>query len=329
MTLQRSLAAFAFALALAAPPPAHAQPTADEIATALGFDSGAIDRARNGQIVSRSIQESGRNEIGAAVAMIVKAQPEALRSRIVGAEFDKLDPSRLGQGTIAVPATAASFAALTIPASELDRLSRARPGDDLNLSTEEIAALGAAAPKGKAAVADAYKGLLAARVEAYRKNGVAGIAPYARSGGRSTSPADALRAALGAEKALFAQAPRILGALESYPRNLPAGAEDLYQWALVDVQGRPAVVLIHRLVVGMGDAIGIGTRQFYASQGFNASQILAGFLPVQEGTAVFYVNRTSSDQAARFGRTAQAIGRRMMVGEVTRFFEAARKEAGG
>jgi hypothetical protein len=317
------------ALALAWPVLATAQaPSAADLATALGFDQGQIDRARRGEIVSRSIQESGRNEIGGAVAMLVKAPVAKLRLQILGEGFEKLDPSRSAQGRIAIPATAASFAALAIPPAELQRLARAQPGDDLNLSAEEIAALGAVSAQGNDAVAAKYKELLAVRVEAYRKSGLAGIAPYARSGGRSTSAGDALRAALAADAPLLKLAPQLSSALTSFPR-VPAGFDERYEWAVIDVQGRPAIVLSHRLATTAGDAEGVATRQFYASQGFNAIQILVGLAPVSEGTAVFYVNRTSSDQAARFGRTAQAIGRRMLVGEVTRFFEAARKEVGG
>jgi hypothetical protein len=314
-----------------APIPGRAQalPTAEAVATALGFDAAAIRRARAGEVVSRSIQESSRNEIGAAVAMIVKAPLPRISERVRGAGFSELDPSVLAQARIPVPATAASFAGLRIPPEELDRLARARPGDELNLSAEEIAALTAASPKGAEAVGDAYRGLLAARVEAYRTRGLAGIAPYARGGGRSTSPGDALRAALDAEGALKEYAPTFHAALAGYPNDVPPDFEDRFYWVLLDVQGRPAVVLVHRLVGSRGDALGIVERQFYVSQGFNALQILVGLFPVQEGTAVIYTNRTSSDQAARFGRVAQSMGRRMLVGEVTRFFTASRQAVGG
>lgn len=318
-------------LLCAAPPLARGQtlPTAQDVARELGFDEGAARNAQAGQIVSRSIDESSRSEIGAAVAMVSKAPLDPIYARLMGAGFAELDPSVLAHGRIHTPATAASFAGLRIPPAELDRLARAAPGTDLNLSSDEIAALQAAAPKGAEAVGDAYRGLLAARVEAYRKSGLAGIAPYARAGGATTSPADALGAALDASTVLGKFAPRMQGALASYPKGLPADFDERFAWALLDVQGRPAVVLAHRLVGRDGANATIAERQFYASQGFNSIQILVGLLPVQGGTAVFYTNRTNSDQAARFGRMAQSMGRRVLVGEVTRFFEAARKAVGG
>jgi hypothetical protein len=321
-------------LCVAAPALAHGQgnaPTVLEVATALGFDSAAVARAQKGEIVSRAIDESSRNEIGAVVAMVLRAPVSRVEARIRKAGAMELDPSVLAHGPIQVPATAASLAALQIPPAELDRLAQASAGSDLNLSTDEIAALRAAAPKGRDAVGAAFRGLLAARVEAYRKSGLAGIAPYARARGASTSPADALRSALDASVGFAKFAPATHAALASYPRGVPRGTDDRFFWAVIDVQGRPAVVLVHRLVGRAGDVVEVSERQFFASQGFNAIQVLFGLFPVENNsrTAVIYSNRTNSDQAARFGRMAQSVGRRVLVGEVTRFFAAAQKEAGG
>jgi hypothetical protein len=330
--LRFACALFPLAVLFAASLPARGQtrpPSAAEVATSLGFEDAAVRRAKAGEIVSRSIDESSRSEIGAVVAMIVRAPVSQIHARVMGAGFAELDPSLLAHGRIQVPATAASFAGLRIPPAELERLARAEPGTDVNLSSDEITALRAAAPNGQEAVGDAYRGLLAARVEAYRERGLAGIAPYARSGGASTSPADALRAALDAEVTAKKYAPVFYAALASYPKALPPNFEERFFWALVDVQGRPAVVMIHRIVGGREDVTGIAERQFYVSQGYNALQILVGLFPVEGGTAVIYTNRTNSDQAARFGRMAQTIGRRTLVGEVTRFFTAARNAVGG
>jgi hypothetical protein len=128
-------------------------------------------------------------------------------------------------------ATATSFAGLRIPPAELARLAQPAPGSDLNLSTEEIAAL-------------------------------------------------------------------------------PAGYEAQFSWALVGVQKRPTVVLIHRIVGTRGDVTGVAEGHFYASQGFNALQILIGLFPVMDGTAVIYTNRTNTDQVATFGRS-RPRGRRL------------------
>lgn len=322
-----AIAAFAASVAGAEPR------TAAAVLESLGFEDGALADARAGRVVSRAIQESGRNEVGAAVAMIVDVPPERVRDRVRAVGLSELDPSVMAHGSIGKPATAASFAGLRIPPAELDRLARAAPGGDLNLATEEIAALADAAPNGPEAVGDRFRELLAKRVEAYRARGLAGIAPYARASNASTSPGDALRAALEASTVLHRFAPAAHEALSRYPQALPAGFEERFSWALVDVQDRPAVVLVHRLVGPVDGGTLVAERQFYASQGFDALQVVIGVLPIegdgQPGSAVIYSNRTSSAQAARFGRMAQSIGRRMLVAEVTRFFEAIRKTIGG
>ena len=323
--------ALAFVFALVASSAARAQgvrPTAAAVAESLGFDAAAVRRAQAGEIVSTAIDESGRSEVGAAVAMIVKAPMERIAPKVSMAGSMELDPSVLAHGRIGTPATAASLSGLRIPPAELERLAQAAPGGDLNLAAEEIAVLREAAPNGAEAVGDAFRGLLAARVEAFRKSGLAGIAPYARSGG-TTSAGNALRSALDASVILKRFAPDLHAALGSYPKGVPDGFDDRFFWALLDVQGRATIVLIHRLVGPEGEALLVAERQFYASQAFNAPQIVVGLFPVTDGTAVIYSNRTSSDQAARFGRMAQSMGRRVLVGEVTRFFEAARKAVGG
>ena len=56
----------------------------------------------------------------------------------------------------------------------------ASAGGDLNLSAQEIATFNALQPT-PAAVTPAVKSALLARMQAYQKQGLAGIAPYARS----------------------------------------------------------------------------------------------------------------------------------------------------
>jgi hypothetical protein len=124
-------------------------------------------------------------------------------------------------------------------------------------------------------------------------------------------------------------APGFHAALARYPQAVPPGAKESFSWALLDVQDRPTVVLVHRLLGEIGaDAVQV-ERQFYASQGFDALQIVAGALPVAEGTVLLYANRTSTDQAARYGRMAQSIGRRMLLSEVKQHFAAVREDLGG
>lgn len=68
-------------------------------------------------------------------------------------------------------------------------------------------------------------------------------------------------------------------------------------------------------------------RQYYVSTGYSAEQAVAGFLPVTEGTFIFYSNHTFTDQVGGFGGSMKrGIGRKMMASKLEEFFEKARKQ---
>jgi hypothetical protein len=54
-------------------------------------------------------------------------------------------------------------------------------------------------------------------------------------------------------------------------------------------------------------------------------QAVGGFLPLQNGTIVFYTNRTSTDQVAGFAAAAKrAIGDHMMASDLAQTFQRLR-----
>ena len=66
-------------------------------------------------------------------------------------------------------------------------------------------------------------------------------------------------------------------------------------------------------------------RGTYVSRSHNSVQGIGGAFPVENGTVVAYVQRTSTDQVAGFGGTTKrAIGVRMMASKVAESFERAR-----
>ena len=72
------------------------------------------------------------------------------------------------------------------------------------------------------------------------------------------------------------------------------------------------------------------SRTFYAGHSFNASLSGAGVLPVEQGSAVFYTNRTSSDQVAGFMQgMCHEMGRGMMRDALIESFEAIRARLNG
>jgi hypothetical protein len=101
-------------------------------------------------------------------------------------------------------------------------------------------------------------------------------------------------------------------------------------WVKVAANGRPAFSLDHRMVQRRPDGLILLSRTFYAGHSFNASLSGAGVLPVQDGNAVFYTNRTASDQVAGFMQGMRhELGRGMMRDALIESFKAIRAQLGG
>lgn len=79
------------------------------------------------------------------------------------------------------------------------------------------------------------------------------------------------------------------------------------------------------LSMPVDDGYVLADREFYVSHDYNEMQAIGGLLPVEGGTAVVYLNRTTTDQLGGFGASAkQAIGRTMMANQISEIFEKSR-----
>jgi hypothetical protein len=243
----------------------------------------------------------------------------------------KVEPNTIARGEISGPGSAAQFASLTLKPDVERRAKRylsAKPGTDLNLSAEEIAAfnkLGSSADI--AAVETQVRGSLLERYQAYRAKGLDGIAAYAREND-SSSAADDLRASLETMKALQKYARAAYVAMMTYPGSKPAGAEDIFTWNHFKAHDVPTIVLMHAMLIPDGDAFLVMQRQYYVSEGFNCEQAVAGFLPVQDGTVVVYSNHTSTERVTGFGGGAKrSIGSKLLSSELRGMFAEVQQRA--
>jgi hypothetical protein len=324
----RGALALAAALALARPAPAQL-PDAETLLRDLGFDADQIARVKAGEFVEGTIQASNERELVAAIAFLVQAPPGELVDQLRRDLLDRVDPNTIAFAVIDGAPGPPSFAKLDLQPDAEKRAQAyadAEPGGDLNLSSEEIAALDALGSAATAAqVEAAVRRALLARVQAYQAKGLAGIAPYARSGGKTRSPADDLRSATQATKRLEALAPNAFQALLAYPAARPAGFEETYDWSHFHAHGVPTFALTHSLFVPEGDAWLVAQRQFYVSGGYNCEQSISAFVPMQQGTLVFYTNRTSTDQVTGFGGSAKrAIGSKLLASGLESLYAKAR-----
>jgi hypothetical protein len=265
-----------------------------------------------------------------------------LAAAVLDGQTLQANPAILGFGKIEPRAPAAGLAGVAYTADEVDevrKLLQAQAGDEFNLSAEELASLHRAtaqyAPQQAGdrvvvqAVNDAYRSILLGRLQAYLARGVAGIAPYQRDGGTS-DPADDLRAAAEASLLLQQAAPEMYRGLVDFPEDQPADVQHAFFWVKEMANDRPVFSLNHRMVQRRPDGLILLSRTFYAGHSFNASLSGAGMLPVPDGNAVFYTNRTASDQVAGFMQGMRhELGRGMMRDALVQSFKAIRAQLGG
>jgi hypothetical protein len=327
---------------LAAPAGAAELLTASQVAQALGFDRAAEQELLAGEIVSAEREETTAKQLAVSIGMLVKGEPDALAAAVLDGQTLQANPAILGFGKIDPGAPEAGLAGVAYTADEVDEIRKllaAEAGDEFNLSADELAALQKATarfdpkqagdPAVVEAVNQAYRSILLGRLEAYLARGVPGIAPYQRDGGVS-DPAEELRAAAEASQLLQQAAPDMYRGLVDFPEHQPADAQQAFFWVKELANDRPVFSLNDRMVQRRPDGLVLLSRTFYAGHSFNASLSGAGVLPVQGGNAVFYTNRTSSDQVAGFMQGMRhEMGRGMMRDALIESFRAIRTQLGG
>lgn len=332
-----SRGALALALTLAVVQPASAQlADAETFLRDLGFSAAQIAEVRSGSFVEWTIQASNERELVAALAFLVQTSPTELVNQMREDVLDRVDSNTIAFGVIEGGPSLASFAKLSLQPDAEKRAkiyADAVPDDDLNLSAQELAAFDAlSSAPAPAAVEGAVRNALMARLQAYRAQGLGGIAPYARDDGKARSPADDLRSATTATKRIEAEVPNAFKALLAYPSSRPTGFEEAFDWSHYHAHGVPTIALTHTLFIPEGSAWLVAQRQFYVSGGYNCEQSISAFLPMQQGTLVVYTNRTSTDQVTGFGGSAKrAIGSKLLSSELEALYrkvQAAEKPGG-
>jgi len=310
------------ALALAFAAPAHAlDPSA--LLAKIGFPSDTQERVLAGEFVETALMTSSERDLNVGIAFLIKAPPAAVAKKLEEHLLERLDPATIAYGDFKGDGSAVQLGALKLTAKQQRAYAAAAPGDDLNLATDEIAAL-AAAGKDPGRLQDTVRALLLARYRAYRAKGLAGIAPYARSGSKS-DPADDIAWDTRVVRETKILPTTFIDLLEAYPRGAPRDLDESFYWSQFAAHGEDTIALVH-VAHGMfeGNPI-VFQRHYYVSTGYNALQAIAGFLRVPQGTLAIYTNHASTDQVTGFGGGAKrSIGRRVMAGELRRVFDKTR-----
>jgi len=206
----------------------------------------------------------------------------------------------------------------------MDKLYQsAAPGSDLNLSMEEIPVFKNC--KTHEDVEDALRRVLLDRFRAYKRHGLDGIKPYARSK-KVFSVGGELRSQVEAGRILPGRSPIFNKYALEYPNNPPSGAAESFFWVNSVIDGLPTIALVHRMGMPLSGGYVYMERHFYVSRSHNCLQGIGCALPVDDGAVVLYCTRTSTDQVSGFGGTAKrTIGNKIMGGRMAENFERARE----
>jgi hypothetical protein len=316
--------------------------SASQVAQAMGFDRAAEQKLLAGEIVTAERQETTAKQLAVAISMLIEGDPDALAAAVLDGQTLQANPAVLGFGKIDPDAPEAGFAGVAYTSEEVDeirKLLEAEAGDEFNLSADELESLHQVtarydpkqAPDAAViqAVNAAYRSILLGRLRSYLAHGIAGLAPYQRDD-RISDPAEDLRAAAEASQLLQQAAPELYGSLLDYPEHQLDDVQHAFFWVKEVANDRPVFSLNHRLVQRRPDGVILVSRTFYAGHSFNASLSGAGVLPIQSGNAVFYTNRTASDQVAGFMQAMRhELGRGMMRDALIESFEGIRAQFGG
>ena len=299
-------------------------PNVQDLAQQLGVSQQDLARLNKGDIVYFDVSEGNEKELAAGAAMYLHGSPAKAAAFIKSKGLITIDSDLTAEAIIPSQATLESFNAFKLKAGSDEAVSflAAKPGSQFNLSTQEFQGLQAINPAQPDAASQAYQKILFQRFQAYRKAGLKGIAPYDRGNGTEANPEEELKIAAQSSKVLPRYFPELYKAWLSYPAVFPAGSEETFFLRNRQVESRPTAMLLHRVMLTTDAGELIVSRQFYAGHSYNSTQLVIACLPYQDGSLVFFANRTFTDQVAGFGsRLKHSIGGDQARAEMTKLLK--------
>jgi hypothetical protein len=300
--------------------------TVEETLSLLGMDRGQIAELAQGQPVTFALDESSTDELAMGIAWYLPVSLARAAEQLRLENPDPLDVDVTAYGLLTEHGGAASFASAVLSRAEIEALLDTEPGDEFNLSASEIDSFKTLRQTSPEAIEDAaiqhYREVLFQRFEAYRRGGMHAIAPYVREGNRDSKPSLELRQAANASVVLARYFPALYKAWLDYPKPLPPGADEAFPWVEKKVEGRPAVILRHRISSDWNGGVLSLTREFYAPHSYNSSQWLTGCLAYRDGTVVFQQVRSYTDQVGGIASDVKhMIGREILKDKMLKSFK--------
>ena len=96
-------------------------------------------------------------------------------------------------------------------------------------------------------------------------------------------------------------APHFYSVLQNFPDARVRNAEHRFFVFKLDIAGRPGFILSHRIYFFGAEFSLMAARHIYAPHFYNSMQHVAGAIPHEDSTVLFYGYRYYTDQVAGFG----------------------------
>ena len=311
--------------------PAFAQtPAVEEVLGVLGMDRAQIAELAEGQPVAYTLSEGSDDEIAVGMAWYFPVPLAKVAGHLRGEDSISLDVGVSAHGILTPHSGVDSLATVTLSKEEAQTLLNAEPGDEFNLSTQEIEKLKAFKQTLKQmphktiedVAGEHFRAILLQRYKAYRHGGTNAIAPYARDDSLDSKPSLELRQAANESALLARYLPVLHKAWLDYPKALPPGAMESFPWVEKTVEGRTAAILRHRVNMDWNGGVLVLTREFYAAHSYNSSQWITGCLPYSDGTVVFQQVRSFTDQVTGMASDIKHIvGRKLLKDKMLKSYE--------
>ena len=308
--------------------PAYAE--SFEIEQVLGIDKSQLAELVKGHPIADDLKE-GSNELAVGLIWYFSVPLERVNEKLRLQDPDLLDIDVTANGILGDHSGIGSLKSVIFSKEEAQDLLEAEPGDEFNLSTHEIEKLKAFKHGLKRtpqraledAASEYFREILLQRFDAYRRGGINAITPYVRKHNTEySSPSIELRQAAEESDILSRYFPDIFKVWLGYPKPLPAGVSEAFPWVEKNVEGRPGIILRHRLSMDWNGGLLVLTREYYTPHSYNSSQWITGSLPYRDGTVVFQQVRSFTDQVAGTGSMLKhLVGRELLQDKMLKSFE--------
>jgi len=326
----RCLAALCLVALLAALPGfsvavADVPPSFDEIIETLKLDPSVKGKALAGEIVMMNAVDSTEKELAIALVMVVKKPYAEVIEAMHSNHLFEFQENTLDFVEIKGEPDVNQLQNLGFnlaEAAEVRELLAAKAGDMFNLSAQEFAQIEALNARSGAfddatlieTVNNTIREFMVERLRSYQKMGRKGIATYQRGTNSMSSPAEEIAAATAAVAGLKDFAPNFISTLENLPDTHVDGVEHRFFVFKLNIEGRPGFVLSHVIYFFGPDFSLAAQRHIYAPHFYNSLQLVAGVVPHENNTVVFYGNRTYTDQVSGFGqRIKHSVGGKQLT----------------